>query len=121
MIDYLAGLMEDASDFSFSGAKACYGIVLSHMEQDHCTWDDANQLDRHRRCHAQRHTSENENMKKDKNFDSCPVKPCKFFQQGTCEHEDSHFTKGVYYTHQCAKCKGAHKTRNCTDKKTKNG
>ena len=36
-LEYLANLMEDASDFTFEGACACHAVVLTTMEQDKCS------------------------------------------------------------------------------------
>ena len=43
-LEYLASLMEDASDFSFESARACHAVVLTTMEQDKCQWSDTHQL-----------------------------------------------------------------------------
>ena len=56
-LQYLAKLLEDASDFSFEGAKACHAVVLTSMESDELSWQDKEELDRFRRQHAQRHPS----------------------------------------------------------------
>ena len=59
-LEYLASLLEDASDFSFESVHACHAVVLTTTEQDKCSWLDTHQLDRFRINHAQRHSSQSQ-------------------------------------------------------------
>ena len=55
MIAYLGDLMEDATDFSWQGAKAAHAVLLCEMERGSLTWEDTDRIDRVRRAHAQKH------------------------------------------------------------------
>ena len=55
MIAYLGDLMEDATDFSWQGAKAAHAILLCEMERGMVNWEDTDRIDRIRRAHAQKH------------------------------------------------------------------
>ena len=104
-LQYLANLLEDASDFSFEGAKACHAVVLTSMECDELTWQDTYELDRHRRQQAQRHPSpdsKRQNKQKSfQNFNSSSEMVCKYFLDGTCKHHETHVTKGITFKHFC--------------------
>ena len=56
MLMYFADLMEDATDFSWSNAKAANAVILCEMERGRLTWKDSDRLDRLRRAHAQTHS-----------------------------------------------------------------
>ena len=56
MLMYFADLMEDATDFSWSNAKAANAVILCEMERGRLTWEDSDRLDRLRRAHAQKHS-----------------------------------------------------------------
>ena len=53
---YFADLMQDATDFSWSNAKAASAVILCEMERGRLTWEDSDRLDRLRRAHAQKHS-----------------------------------------------------------------
>ena len=55
MIAYLGDQMEDATDFSWQGAKAAHAVLLCNMERGSLTWEDTDRIDRVRRAHAQKH------------------------------------------------------------------
>ena len=57
MVSYLGDLMEDATDFSWQGAKAAHAVLLCEMEQGSLQWEDLDCIDRIRRAHAQKHVS----------------------------------------------------------------
>ena len=119
-LNYLAKLLEDASDFSFEGAKACHAVVLTSMECDELTWQDTNELNRHRRQHAQRHPSpDSKKQNKPKSFQHSSYNPemvCKYFLEGTCKHHDTHVTKGTTFKHFCKRCRGDHADGKCKPK-----
>ena len=50
MLDYLANIMEDASDFSWDLAKACHA---TRIVADRLSRTDIDKIDRIRRAHAQ--------------------------------------------------------------------
>ena len=58
MVLYMADLMEDATDFSWQGAKAAHAVMLCEMERGVLTWEDTERIDRIRRAHAQKHLSQ---------------------------------------------------------------
>ena len=121
-LDYLADLLQDASDFSFDSAKACHAVVLTTMEHDKVSWQDTSELDRFRRQHAQVHTKPAQNAqiskgKRPANMEKSDM-PCKYFNEGFCSKHETHFTKGTWYYHICSKCKGDHSfsSRKCKPK-----
>ena len=122
MLDYLANLMEDASDFSWDSAKACHAILLTNMEADRVSWVETDKVDRFRRAHAQRHvtgvqTSATRSVsKKPKMVYSKGSMICRYFQEGTCRFPTHHKTAGQFYRHVCENCNGTHTTKNCTQK-----
>ena len=120
-LEYLANLLEDASDFSFANAKACHAVVLTTMEADKLQWQDTEQLDRLRRQHAQKHpqpTNSNASQASSKKSDDSKKKSmtCKFALDGKCHFQETHFTRGVWYRHFCKHCSGEHNTNKCTAK-----
>ena len=102
MLMYFADLMEDATDFSWSNAKAANAVILCEMERGRLTWEDSDRLDRLRRAHAQKHSfSKSQNWVRGENR-----KPwyCKSFQTGVCFHNKDHENGGKLYRHICAYC-----------------
>ena len=59
MISYMSDLMEDATDFTWQGAKASHAVMLCEMERGVLTWEDTDRIDRIRRAHAQKHITQN--------------------------------------------------------------
>ena len=57
MISYLGDQMEDATDFSWQGAKAAHAVLLCEMEWDSLQWDHLDRIDHIRRAHTQKHMS----------------------------------------------------------------
>ena len=57
MISYLADLMEDATYFSWQGAKASHAVLFCEMERGALQWEDGDWIDRIWRDHAQKHIS----------------------------------------------------------------
>ena len=55
MVTYMIDLMEDATDFSWQGAKAAHTVMLCEMERGAITWADSDRIDRIQRAHAQKH------------------------------------------------------------------
>ena len=98
MLDYLANLMEDASDFSWGSAKACHAILLTNMDADRVSWVEMDKVDRFRRAHAQRHatgvqTSATRSVSKKPNTTyNKGSMICKYFQEGTCRFPTHHKT-----------------------------
>ena len=45
MIAYLVDLMEDATDFSWQGAKAAHAVLLCKMERGSLQWEDGDRID----------------------------------------------------------------------------
>ena len=134
-LEYLASLLEDASDFSFESAHACHAVVLTTMEQDKCSWLDTHQLDRFRRNHTQRHSSQaqprpvrqntSNNRKNGKKFQGKKSlgkgqKYCVYFNDGYCKSQQSHYAGGVFYKHICSSCSGDHAAVDCPPTDAKN-
>ena len=54
--------MEDATDFSWQGAKAANAILLCEMERVSLNWEDSDRIDHIRRAHAQKHVPNKQNI-----------------------------------------------------------
>ena len=127
MISYMSDLMEDATDFSWQGAKAAHAVLCCELERGTVTWNDSHRIDRIRRAHAQKHVS---NSAKTWGKLEQKRKPwyCKFYQNGTCTHNKDHEVGGRLHRHVCATCLqqgkvSAHPEKDCSmvNKQTKNG
>ena len=94
MVSYLSDLMEDATDFSWQGAKAAHAVLLCEMERWSLTWENGERIDRIRRAHAQKHVPSRQTWAK-----SDTKKPwfCKNFQNNTCSFQKDHESNGHIY------------------------
>ena len=102
MIQYMGELMEDATDFSWQGAKAAHAVLLCEFERGGSNWEDTARIDRIRRAHAQKHSSGTKSwVRSDKS-----QKPwyCKQFQTGSCTHSKDHEVNGRLHKHLCSFC-----------------
>ena len=45
MVSYLADLMEDATDFSWQGAKVAHTVLMCEMERGTVKWEDGDRID----------------------------------------------------------------------------
>ena len=54
-VSYLSDLMEDATDFSWQGAKAVHAVLLCEMELGCLQEEDIDRIDWIRRAHTQKH------------------------------------------------------------------
>ena len=106
MLDYCINLLEEATDFSWSSAKASHVVLLCRMEQGEIgSWSDTEKIDRVRGAHAQRHVaSQNSGARSDKTQTSGKNTPCVYYNKGSCVQKATHETKGVLYRHICASC-----------------
>ena len=119
MVSYLADLMEDATDFTWQGAKAAHAVLMCEMERGTVQWEDGDQIDRIRRAHAQKHVSHRPNWGKQDNN----KKPwfCKKYQSNSCTFAKNHETNGILHRHICAYCLNlgkhfTHPEKNCITK-----
>ena len=95
MLDYCINLLEDATDFSWSPAKASHVVLLCCMEQGEISsWLETNQIDRITRANAQRHvtahTSSRRSVKGHPNGKSIP---CVYYNKNSCVQKATHETK----------------------------
>ena len=102
MIQYMGELMEDATDFSWQGAKAAHAILLCEFERGGTNWEDTARIDRIRRAHAQKHVDGSRSWVKSDKLQ----KPwyCKQFQNGSCSYNKDHEVNGKIHKHLCAFC-----------------
>ena len=103
MLTYLSELMEDATDFTWSNAKASHAVLLCEMERGVLDWSHTSRIERIRRAHAQKHhQSQKSNWAKQENN----KKPwyCKLFQSGNCMYSRDHEHGGKMYRHICVHC-----------------
>ena len=106
MVAYLGDLMEDATDFTWQGAKAAHAVLLCEME-------DTDRLDRIRRAHAQKHIPANK-----PNWVRGEKKPwfCKSYQTNACVYKKDHEVNGHLHRHICAFCLANGKQLNHSEK-----
>ena len=102
MIQYMGELMEDATDFSWQGAKAAHAVLLCEFERGGANWEDTARIDRIRRAHAQKHVQGGKSWVKNDKLQ----KPwfCKQFQSGACSFNKDHDVNGKTHKHLCAFC-----------------
>ena len=126
MLSYMSDLMEDATDFSWQGAKAAHAVLLCEIERGTLTWEDTARIDRVRRAHAQKHVSIAKSWSKSSEGKTKPWY-CRFFQLGTCKFDKDHEVGGKLHRHICAACiqvgkVAVHPEKECTSsrKQSKN-
>ena len=74
MLEYLADLMDDSHDFGWQSVKGAHAVLPCKMEENKVNWDETSKIDRIRRVHAQRVSTEKKSVNKDK------LVPCRFYQ-----------------------------------------
>ena len=121
MVSYLGDLMEDATDFTWQGAKAAHAVLMCEMEWGSLQWEDTDRIDRIRRAHAQKHAPGKGGCPKPSDPGRKPWF-CKNFQFGTCTHTRDHEFKGKLQKHICAFClmngkQLAHAEKDCLSKR----
>ena len=123
MVSYLSDLMEDATDFSWQGAKAAHAVLLCEMERGSLQWEDLDRIDRIRRAHAQTHVSSRSGWAKPLDHSSRKPWYCKNYQFGTCVHSRDHESNGKIHKHVCSFCLSGgrqvgHPEKECPHKKS---
>ena len=118
MISYMADLMEDATDFSWQGAKAAHAVLLCDMERGALQWDNTDRIDRIRRAHAQKHVGVGHSKNHWQKSEQGGRKPwfCKLFQSGMCTYKHDHEMNGRLHKHICAHCLSTGKQLNHAEK-----
>ena len=113
MVAYLGDLMEDATDFSWQGAKAAHAVLMCKMERGSVQWEDTDRLDRIRRAHAQKHIPTSR-----QNWARAEKKPwfCKNYQTNICTYKKDHEVNGRLHKHVCAFCLASGKQLNHSEK-----
>ena len=122
MVSYLGDLMEDATDFSWQGAKAAHAVLLCEMERGSLQWEDLDRIDRIRRAHAQKHVSGRSGWGKPSDHSGRKPWYCKNYQTGNCSHSRDHEFNGRIQKHICSNCLAGgrqvgHPERECPHKK----
>ena len=105
MLQYLADIMANATDFSWQNAKAAHAVLLCDMERGAVTCYNSNKIDRIRRAHAQRHQKNSKSWAK--TFEQRNIrKPwfCKPFKNWSCMFQKDHESNGKWQRHVCATC-----------------
>ena len=115
MISCMADLMEDATDFSWKGAKAAHAVLCCELERGTVSWDDSARIDRIRRAHAQKQTGQRSRSWGKSEVASRPWF-CKYFQNGTYIHNKDHEVGGRLHRHICSVCLQQGKVLNHTQK-----
>ena len=98
MLDYVIDLLDDATEFSWSSAKASHAVLLCHMEQGEInSWLETDKCDRVCRAHAQRHsTSQGISQRTQDKYSTVKPTTCVYFNKGVCSQKQTHETKGVF-------------------------
>lgn len=102
MLLHLQGLMQDAAEYTFEGARNCHAIILQQLEQGRFTWTNTDKLLELRRTYAQRQTSDSAHQATRTGKDR-PLF-CLKFQEGTCTYTGEHQTNRGLVKHVCAYC-----------------
>ena len=121
MVRYMSELMEDATDFTWQGAKAAHAVLLCEFERGTVSWRDTNRIERIRRAHAQKHHNTSTKYGLKAEFAKKPWF-CRFYQNGTCQYQKDHEYNGKLQKHICAFCLSQGKTlghpeKDCTAKR----
>ena len=105
ILDYVIDLLDDATDFSWSSAKASNAVLLCRMEQGEIkSWLETEKIERVRRVRGQRHNTAQSSAKRTKKHPSAKTTTRVFYNNGVCSQKQTHETKGVLYKHVCASC-----------------
>ena len=103
MLDCLSELMDDANDFRWQSAKASHAVLLCRMEEAKVEWSEITKIDRIRRAHAQRLTSQDVGAgSKSKSETKSAV--CSLFQRFMCHKDRDNESGGTFYRRICAAC-----------------
>ena len=95
MLEYLAEIMEDSHDFSWSSTKGAHAVLLCKMEEGRVTWEETHKIDRVRRAYAHRSTSSSHSSQSRKKLRSKDQSmPCRYYLKNTCSHKGDHETGG---------------------------
>ena len=118
MVSYLSDLMEDATDFSWQGAKVAHAVLLCEMERGSLTWENGERIDRIHRAHAQKHVPSKQTWGR---MDTRKPWFCKNFQKNSCSFHKDHDTNGRLHRHICSFCltqgrQLGHSEKNCQNK-----
>ena len=105
--------MEDATDFSWQGAKAAHAVLLCETERGSLQWEDLDRIDRIRRAHAQKHISSKATWGKVSDHSG---------RNGSCTYSCDHESNGKLQKHICSFCltgrrQLAHPEKECTYEK----
>ena len=112
MLEYLSKIMDDAQDFDWSAAKGSHAVLLCRMEKNKVNWKQTDKIDRIRRAHAQKISSQAPNFNGKKLRSDSNGPPCCFYQNNSCPQKGDHNTAGYTYKHVCAICFGFRKKFN---------
>ena len=123
MVAYMGELMEDATGFSWQGAKAAHAVLLCEMERGKITWEDQGRIDRIRRAYAQKHVGSSKSSWQKLGEHTRKPWFCKHFQTGMCASLKDHETNGKLHRHICAFCLSMgkqlqHAEKDCIHKKS---
>ena len=113
LVAYLGDLMEDATDFSWQGAKAAHAVLMCEMERGSVQWEDTDRLYRICSAHAQKHIPTSR-----QNWARADKKPwfCKNYQTNVCTYKKDHEVNGRLHKHICAFCLASGKQLNHSEK-----
>ena len=81
-VSYLSDLMEDATDFTWQGAKAAHAVLMCEMQRGSLKWEDTDRIDRIHRANTQKHAPARGNWARPSDPGRKPWR-CKNCQSGT--------------------------------------
>ena len=84
MMDYVIDLLDDATDFSWTSAKASHAVLLCRMEQGEIgSGLETNKIDMIHRAHAQRHnTGQGSVQRAQDKHSSAKTATCVYYNKG---------------------------------------
>ena len=80
LLEYLSEIMDDMQDFCWSAAKGSHAVLLFCMEENKVNWQQTEKIDRIRRAHAQKISSEAQIGVGQKIRLYSNGQPCRFFK-----------------------------------------
>ena len=110
MLKYIAALQQDICDFGFDTAQGAYVLILTNIEESHCSWLDIKLIQGMRQSYIYeiKATSTGQTMGTlDRNHKSDadrPTRICRNFNTVSCTHSSSHVSANTQFNHYCAHC-----------------
>lgn len=110
MLKYIAALQQDVCDFGFDTARGAHALILTNIEESHCSWLDIELIQGMRQSYTYKIQAKSTGQTmgtSDSNHKSGadrPTRICRNFNTGSCTHSSSHVSANTQFNHYCAHC-----------------